>query len=1182
MTRAEIFRLMASISTKSHMFGMESITIMRAHCRQMMGRAMPQTNIQTNRNMKSSHSCQFFDGSFLANMNWAKALCRTAVLVAFSLVLPDPARAQLAPTNVIATLGYAADANAVLVSFYQNDASATGYNLLRATNVAGPYTEIATNAAGTLTTYYTGTNDVALVDTNAVAGPTAYFYEVQTVNGVGTSAASAAAQVSFGQGNQLVDAGFEEAQIETGTGDTGDGVIVGWDNVIGDSEDAYGFLNTSGNTYCNGCNGLATCPNDATAQLVIIHSGAQCAKLWTVVGAAPYTTNGVGLFHQTVSSPGGTWSAGGWVLNSHEDLIAGCSFDFEVDFLDSGGAVLAAYESYLMTNPACGQLTPYPLDTWFYLTVTNQMQVIDGTNTGVVLTNIGPQGIMTAPRDTAFVTFQATAVGAGSGSTFFDDVVLDAIEAPVLTLPTITGVTPSTLFSTNTAIACTVNSGDNVITNIQAIVTTSPLGGTATTVTNTPGSAGLTVSGLNTSNVNVSLALTPNLLYQVTFIGTDGNNLSTQAKGNFDTLSPSLVIEASDFNFNSGNFIDTPADGGLGLYFSQVGSPEVDEDWTRNSASPANDNYRPNDDVTIEPAAPGNGMEQKFVNVAAAIANGTDTNTWDVPQEVGYSAVGDWLNYTRSYGSNASNSAPAGLYNVYADMANVGTAEVAIYQVTGDITSVDQSSNLLGSFTVDTGGWNTYAYTPLRDPYGNLASVSLSGTATLRAQVSENGPNMGFYFLVPSAGQPPVVTSVSPTGLEPYGPTNAFTFALGPGATTNGPSTVTSNGVRVTLNGVNVTSSVNFSGSSTNLLGSLPITQQNIYTAVITATNAAGFVSVSTVTFNNFDPNNYSFDFSDYDFSTTNDSGWVSGQFIDDNVPTADSYGAALVPPSYAGTLATNSYFEYPTGFSPTVDPLGVGALARQGVDITWPENGQTANNAIYYRIDKNANVPGSGNNVGLQPSLDPTDGFRTKYLAEQTLLGDPSVGSFNLGYCPAGAWLNYTRKFPSGNFYMWGRFADGAGGGFSNLLSQVTSGVGTSNQTTAFLGNFAGNPTAGWGSYDWFPLRDVNGNMVNLALNGKATLRLTIGAGANNNPLFAMLVPAPLQLTLSASIVAGQINISFPTVNGQTYTVLYKSSLSAPTWTPVGGAISGNGSTTNIAESLTGTQGYYTVTLQQ
>ncbi|HEV7927881.1 MAG TPA: hypothetical protein VGR14_21205, partial [Verrucomicrobiae bacterium] len=804
----------------------------------------------------------------------------------------------LAPTNVIATLGYAADANAVLVSFYQNDTTATGYNLWRATNAAGPYMEIATNEAGTLTAYYTGTNDVALVDTNAVAGPLAYYYEVQAVNANGASADSIAAEVLFGQGNQLVDAGFEDAQIVTGTGDTGNGVIVGWDNVIGDSEDEYGFLNTTGNTYCDGCNGTTTCPHDATPQAVLIHSGAQCAKLWTVVGGTPYTANGIGFFHQTVSSPGGTWSAGGWILNSHEDLIAGVSFNFEVDFLDSGGSVLAAYESFLMTNPACGQLTPYPLDTWFYMAVTNQMQVVDGTNSGVVATNIGPLGIMTAPHDTAFVTFQATAVGPGSGSTFFDDCVLDAIEAPVLTLPTITSVTPNILFSTNTAVSCVVASTDSVITNVQAIVTTSPLGGTATTVTNTSGSGGLTVTGLNTSNVNVSLSLSRNLLYQVTFIGTDGNNLAAQAKASFDTLSPTLVIEASDFNFNGGSFLDTTPDGGLGLYENVQGVSGVDYNWpTRNANAPTTNTYRPLEGlVTIEQAAPANGEEQKFANVAAAIANGTDTNAWDVPQELGFNAVGDWLNYTRSYGSNPSNSAPAGLYNVYADLAIVGTGAVAIYQVTGDIATSDQTSNLLGYCTITDNGWNTYLYTPLRDPYGNLASVNLSGTATLRAEISETGPNVGFFFLVPSAGQPPVVTSVNPTGLQPYGPTNAFTFTIGPGATPSGPSTLSSNGISVTLNGVNVTSSLSFSGSSGNLTASIPITQQNIYTAVITATNGAGLVSTSTVTFNNFDPNNYSFDFSDYDFSTTNASGWVSAQFIDDNVPTADSYGSALAP----------------------------------------------------------------------------------------------------------------------------------------------------------------------------------------------------------------------------------------------------------------------------------------------
>jgi len=1078
---------------------------------------------------------------------------------------PGPA----APNNVTATLGFAANANAVLVSFYQNDASATGYNIYRSTNESGPYMEIATNAVTTTEQYYTGTNDIMYDDETAVAGPMAYFYQVQAVNGNGASANSAAAEVLYGQGNVLVDAGFEDAQIAQGAGVHGDGVIVGWDDVIGDSDDAYGYLNNSGNTYCNGCNSTTTCPHDGTAEGVILHTGAQMAKVWTVVGAAPYTATGLGFFHQTVTSPGGTWAAGGWTLESHEDLLAGVSFNFEVDFLDSGNNLLAAYESFLVTNLTCTELTPYPVDAWVYLAVTNQMEVIGGTNTGVVLTNTGPVGLMTAPHDTAFVTFQATAVGPGSGSTFFDDVVLDAVQAPVLTLPSITGVSPAILFSTNTNFSCVINSGDSVITNVQAIVTTSPLGGKSTTITDTPGSPGLTLTGLGTASVNVSLALSANLEYQVTVIGTDGNNLSVQTKSSFDTLQPTLVIEAADFNFSNGNFIDTPANGGLGLYTNDIGNQDVDEDWARNSASPANDSYRPGDNVSVLPAGAGNGIEQKFENVAG------ETNASDIPQSLGYDVVGDWLNYTRSFGSASSNSAPAGLYNVYADLAIVGTGSVNLYQVTGDITSSgDQTSNLLGSFTLTDNGWGTYEYTPLKDAFGNLITVNLTGTETLKAQISVSTPNVAFYFLVPSVGQAPLVTSVYPDGTEPFGPTNAFTFTVTPGFTASGPSTVSSNSISVTLNGVDVSSSLTLNNGS----GSIPLTQQNVYTAVITATNAAGLVSVSTITFNNFDPNDYSVDFSDYDFSTNNGTAWVSGQFIDDAVPSADSFTAALAPPNYAGALATNSYFEYPKGFTPTEDPLGFGAIALQGVDIDFPENGQTGANNIYYRIDKNTTV-GNNNDVGLFPSDDTTDGFRTKYLNARTQFSDNNIGSFQIGYFGNGNWLNYTRTYPPGNFYVWGRFA-GHGGSLSNYLSLVTSGVGTSNQTTVFLGSFAGPDTGNYETFVWQPLLDASGNMANLTLGGKETLRLTKEANPVN-ALFLMLVPAPLQLQITPAIVSGQLSLSFQTEVGHNYTVVFKSDLTSPTWTPVGSAITGNGSVTNVSEALSGNQGFYTIKAQ-
>jgi hypothetical protein len=43
----------------------------------------------------------------------------------------------------------------------------------------------------------------------------------------------------------------------------------------------------------------------------------------------------------------------------------------------------------------------------------------------------------------------------------------------------------------------------------------------------------------------------------------------------------------------------------------------------------------------------------------------------------------------------------------------------------------------------------------------------------------------------------------------------------------------------------------------------------------------------------------------------------------------------------------------------------------------------------------------------------------------------------------------------------------------------------------------------------------------------------------------------------------------------------LFKSDLTSPTWTPVGSAITGNGSVTNVSEALSGTQGFYTIKAQ-
>jgi len=723
--------------------------------------------------------------------------------------------------------------------------------------------------------------------------------------------------------------------------------------------------------------------------------------------------------------------------------------------------------------------------------------------------------------------------------------------------PTVSALSPNgVILCTNTTLECTATSSSNTITitNVQMILTTSTLGGTPTKVTNTLSSPAVT--GLGTPTASVNYPLTSNLIYTVVVVATDSNGNSTaSAAANFDTLAPTLVIEAEDFNFGGGSFMDTPPDGGLSLYAGYIGEQTIDEQ--KASSAGTTDYYRGyGDPIITQDANPNNGKEQKYVTAAAE----GDTNVLDVPQEVGYNSVGDWLDYTRTFGSDITNSAPAGTYSIWGRLCTDGSGPALnFYQVTNGQGTASQAVSQIGSFSFTDNNWNTYEYVPMLDQFGNLVAVTLSGEETLRGQVTGN-PNIDFYMLIPAVPRlTPSLLFAYPDGVHPFEATNNFTFTVGPA---NG-SNIVSTGIDVVLNGVDITSNPRFTltAAGSAWTGNFPVASNAVYSAVISVTNVAGSNTTISINFDTFDVNNYQWEAVDYDFSTNNGAGaWIGGLFIDNPVPTCDTTAPQT------GHLETNSYYAYPTGFTPAVDTLAqMGAVAQQGVDIYFPNDGQSSTSE-YYRAD----------GVGSQPAA---DYLRPKFRAEQTVLGDTAIGTFNIGYYGLGYWLNYTRHYPTNNYYVWGRLAGGGGAFSGTTVSLVTSGVGATNQTTQVLGTFSDPNAAGWQAWHWIPLLDANGNMVNVSLGGLATLRVT--SGNNVNSEFFMLAPAPPQFTVTPSLVAGQLNLSFPTQSGHTYTVVYKSSLAAPTWTPVGSPISGNGSAQAVLQTLTGTQGYYTVTVQ-
>lgn len=806
-----------------------------------------------------------------------------------------------------------------------------------------------------------------------------------------------------------------------------------------------------------------------------------------------------GMFQTDSAYPGEVFNANGWVYQLPTDSFGagdGNTAYLEVTFQDINANTIARYQSEHVTNGS-------PTGVWYDLTVTNEIS----PNAGAVTSLVAPAGAVQVEYDVVFYL-----ANYGGGSTYWDDQALIADVPSITPAPYITNVAPGTVIlatNQNYTFTAVAQSGD--ITNVELSVTatTGLVYPSTTNILYTLASTNLTVSGLGTPTAAVSFPLASNVTYTINALATDSNGQNATANNTFDTIQPVLVWEAEDFNFDNGQTTNTPADGGVDLFAGLVGTPTIDENWITQGGQ--SDLYRPSDKVSI-----GGAYEtprQKFLN---AIADGSNTNALDY--EVGYNTVGDWENYTRTF--------PTGDYNIYARMAldgNGGQTTLAI--VGGDPTSTSQTTTNLGVCNVSGNNWNQYFYCPMVDSFGNLITVHLSGTETIRSTMSAGGPNINFYMIVPATGSPyPGLVSSYPTGAHPFEPTNKFSFTVGPA---NG-SVINSNAIHLSLNGQDVTARLAISaGVSNTWTATVPVSPSAIYSAIINVTNTTQLGSSFTINFDTFSQNNFMWEAEDWDFN--------GGQFIDNSAPSFDPTIEG------GGLLETNSYCGFPGG-NPNNSDIA-------GIDDGWIySSGQTT----VYRV--------SG--VATQVA---SDYLRQKFLAAQTNLDDPNIADVNIGYWEAGSWLNYTRTYPTGTFRIYGRLAGGGGPFSGTTLAVVTNGVGTTEQETNILGTFADPNAAGWQTWHWIELLDANGNPVIATLGGVSTLQITSGGNINAN--YYMLVPAAAPVTMTAALTGGQPVVSFTTESGFTYTLLYKNNLTDPAWSTLS-SVSGNGSIESVTDT--------------
>jgi fibronectin type 3 domain-containing protein len=748
---------------------------------------------------------------------------------------------------------------------------------------------------------------------------------------------------------------------------------------------------------------------------------------------------------------------------------------------------------------------------------------------------------------------------------------------------------------TNTSVTFTAASGsingvpDTTIVSFSNVITTSVLGSAVTTSTTNVYTAngsfsGTAVAGLSSTTATLTLPLSKNLKYRVAVTALPASGAPLLSSITFDTFAPTLVIETSDFNFSSGSWYDTSANGGVWADYNVAGTPGVDF-YKSGGEGPNALFYR--DFFTGAPyiteAFADTFSEQKDAVASTGATNGVNDFPelaigYDTAGAVGVETGGDWQNYTRTFGpgpylagtnvvagGSGDDSAPAGTYNVWLYMSISGGGEDAILSsvTPSPATTTSQTVNPLGQFGTASfaeNDWNGFEYVPMTDKFGNLLAVNIGGgEKTFQLQVGPSGgPNLGFFMLMPATTPlTPFFTYLYPDGTQPFEPTNVFTFKVG---TSNG--VISSSGIGLTLNGIPVTPTL--SQANGIWTGQYPIQYNTNYAAVVSATNSAGQFTTITINFDTFFVNSYQWEAVDYDFSTNNGNfsgpppiqggelvgGWISGQFIDNPVPTADTTSTTATGP--LGEAEANSYYDYPANINPGVD-FGAGAIAQQGVDINCAAAGQGAGQALYRVQD------GVGNQVA-------TDYLRPKFKAAQLALSDPNIGPYNVGYIAEGDWFNYTRHYPAGTYYVWGRLAFDAP--YSAIMGEVTSGAGTANQTVTPLGTFTGNNGAGYQAWQWIPLLDANNNPVAVTLGGQAATLQVQSTAAGINLEFFMLVP---QFTLTPSYVGGQFQISFPTEPGLNYQVQYKSSLTAPSWSPVGLPIAGDGTVHTVIESSPG-----------
>ncbi len=256
-------------------------------------------------------------------------------------------------------------------------------------------------------------------------------------------------------------------------------------------------------------------------------------------------------------------------------------------------------------------------------------------------------------------------------------------------------------------------------------------------------------------------ALAPNHDYEFEVIATDSAGATNSARIYFDTFDPeSVVIEAEDYNFESGLFIDQPivlpeGESDASAFGLKVGTPGIDFYDTTLTPSPGMNAYRPFDAVGVERSA--DLPREKFIRGGGPSADVFDYSVTRIRN-------GEWLNYGRGF--------PRLSYRVRLRQSLEGLPQSAtlLSLVTGDPASPGQAAIPAGMFLGQSVP-GRYRTIPLTDGVGKEEVVlRLTSEATVRLTQLTDDPtgnllSQNFLVFIPVADPgllPPIIAQVSP------------------------------------------------------------------------------------------------------------------------------------------------------------------------------------------------------------------------------------------------------------------------------------------------------------------------------------------------------------------------------------------------------------------------------------